>query len=337
VLPDWRRVARVLGDLRIDRLEVSDKLTLGPLGSWARHRGIPAVLLSHERLDAILAPRLPAWAANSLLAGAANRCNRRLAGAFATVVAASAFSCEEWYRVGVDNVVRVPLGVDLAVFRPELTTPASASDLLPIESRAGMRRNPGTTAGQVAARGPLFPNLLCVGRLSREKRPDLAIRALRELRDAGIPAQLTMVGAGPEARRLAAMAQGLPVRFTGHLSNRLAVAGLLADADVVLAPCPVEAFGLSVLEALACGTPVVTCDRGAAPELLTTGCGASAPPRPSALAAAVATVLGWRRGPTRRAARRRAEQYPWDATVAAMLAAHQLRSPADLLEAASCP
>lgn len=308
---DWRQVAGVLAQIGIDRLEVSDKLTLWPLGPWAREHGVAAVLLSHERLDAIVAPRLPSWAAANALARAADRCNRRLAAAFARVVAASAFSCDEWHRVGADNVVRVPLGVDLATFRP---SPLVRSSGLPAE-------------------------LVCVGRLSKEKRPDLAVGALRELLDAGIPARLTMVGAGPEDDRLRTMAaaRGLPVCFTGHLSDRHEVARLLATADVVLAPCPVEAFGLSVLEALACGTPVVTSDQGAAHELLAAGCGTAAAPRASALAAAVATVVGWHRGTARisaqTAARRRAEQYPWSATVAAMLAVHQLTAP---VEVAKC-
>jgi alpha-1,6-mannosyltransferase len=308
--PDWRRVAEVLADVGVDRLEVSDKLTLRPLCPWATERGIPALLLSHERLDAIVAPRLPAWATGAALAGAADRCNRRLAVSFPTVVAASAFSCEEWHRIGADNVIRVPLGVDLANFRP----------LTAIEAGSG--------------RGAGGAELVCVGRLSKEKRPDLAVAAVRELVDAGVAARLTMVGAGPEAPRLAEIvrARGLPVRFLGHVGDRREVARLLARADAVLAPCPVEAFGLAVLEALACGTPVVTCDRGAARELLTAGCGAAASPRPSALAAAVATVLSWGPGRARVAARRRAEQYPWSTTVSAMLAAHQLGAPAEVAQ-----
>jgi alpha-1,6-mannosyltransferase len=301
LFPDWRRVAAVLTELHIDRIEVSDKLTLWPLGPWATARGIPAVLLSHERLDAIVAPRLPRCATGrgGPVARVADRCNRRLAAAFPTIVAASAFSCEEWYRIGAEGVVRVPLGVDLTTFRPQ----------------------PGARHA--------VAELVCVGRLSREKRPDLAVRALYELVGAGIAARLTMVGGGPETARLArwADARGLPVRFTGHVGDRRDVAAILAGADAVLAPCPVEAFGLAVVEALASGTPVVICDRGAAPELLTAGCGLAAPPRPSALASAVATVLSWPPGRARVAARRRAEHYPWSTTVAAMLAAHQLSAP----------
>ncbi len=311
--PDWRRVAAVLGDLGVDRLEVSDKFTLWPLGRWATRRGVPAVLLSHERLDAILSPRLPRRVPGAVLPWLADRWNRRWAAAFPTVVAASAFSCEEWHRIGAENVIRVALGVDLDTFRP-----SDPSGLDRTQTRS-------SAAGRTA-------ELVCVGRLSKEKRPDLALGALRELVEMGVPARLTMVGSGPEEERLARWAadRRLPVRFAGHVGDRHEVARLLAGADAVLAPCPVEAFGLAVLEALACGTPVVTSDGGAAPELLGAGCGAVAPPRPAALAAAVAQVLSGRPGSAAVAARRRAEQFPWSTTVAAMLKAHQLSAPAEV-------
>ena len=55
-LTNRRRVATILRALRPDRVEVSDKLTLGWVGRWAASRAIPSVLLSHERIDAILGP-----------------------------------------------------------------------------------------------------------------------------------------------------------------------------------------------------------------------------------------------------------------------------------------
>jgi len=148
----------------------------------------------------------------------------------------------------------VPLGVDLDVFRPGSDGRSEPADVV------------------------------CVGRLSKEKRPDLAIDAIGELTRARIAVRFTMVGAGPDRARLMKATRGLPVRFMGHVDHAT-VAHLLRSATVALAPCPHEAFGLSVLEALASGTPVVTTNCGAAPELLAPGCGLAVPPRPILTAA----------------------------------------------------
>ncbi|MFF8008195.1 glycosyltransferase [Streptomyces parvus] len=101
--------------------------------------------------------------------------------------------------------------------------------------------------------------------------------------------------------------------------DRAAVAGLLARADVALATCPIESFGLAVLEALACGTPVVTADRGAAHELLAPGAGAVVAPRAAGFADGVEEVLSLPAAARRAAARARAERYPWTTTIAGML------------------
>jgi len=292
VIVDWRRAAAVLADAGVDRIEVSDKSTLWPLGKWAAARGIPAVLFSHERLDAILAARAPSWVP---LASLADSWNRRLASAFSSVVCTSAFSRAEWERVGAP-VHTVALGVDLVTFGPR------------------PRRAGGSGAAE----------LVCVGRLSPEKRPDLAVQALALLLKVGEAAHLTMVGDGPMREALRRNAQRLPVTFTGHVADRGRVAQLLRAADVAIAPCPVETFGLSVLEALACGTPVVTTGQGAAHELLTASCGIAVPARPTALAAGVAEVLARPAPFARAAARQRAEQFPWAATVDAMLDVHRL-------------
>jgi alpha-1,6-mannosyltransferase len=290
---DWRITATAIGELQPDRLEVSDKLSLWPLGLWAKRRGLPATLLSHERIDAILSVRFPGWFP---LRQAADSWNRKLASAFEVVIAASAFSRSEWDRIGATNVRTVPLGVDLEVFSP-----------------GGEERS--EPAG-----------IVCVGRLSKEKRPDLAIDAIAELTKAKIPVRLTMIGAGPDGARLMRAARGLPVRFVGHV-EQATLALLLSAAAVALAPCPHEAFGLSVLEALASGTPVVTTDCGAAPELLAPGCGLAVTPRQIAIAAAIAKVLHWPQEQVRRSSRAQAERFPWSAAVAGMLSAHGLRPP----------
>ncbi len=111
--------------------------------------------------------------------------------------------------------------------------------------------------------------------------------------------------------------------FTGHLARPAVVAAVLASADVALACCPVETFGLAALEAMACGTPVVIAEGGGAPELAVPGAAIVAPPTVGAFASAAAALLAVDAQQTRAAARARAEEFPWSATVERMLIAHE--------------
>jgi alpha-1,6-mannosyltransferase len=256
---------------------------------------VPTLLFSHERLDAVLAARLPGWLP---LAPAADRVNRRLSRLVDRIVISSRFARAEYERIGAGGLRLVPLGVNLDEFRPAaLTRPGAGRSVL----------------------------LVSVGRLSREKRPDRAVEALRLLRSAGVPAGLLVLGDGPMRPALQRSARDLPVRFLGHVPDRRGDAHLLAAADVAVAPSEVEAFGLAVLEALACGTPVVVPDRGAAPELIgPTGSGVITDGTPAGLADGVRSLLDVPERVRRDSARSRAEQYPWSVTVSGLLAAHGL-------------
>lgn len=89
LLTDRRAVARLLADLAPDRLEVSDRTTLRWTGGWARRRGIPAALVSHENVTGLLRTRgLPDPAARAL----ADRLNSRTARAYDTVVCTTAWA-----------------------------------------------------------------------------------------------------------------------------------------------------------------------------------------------------------------------------------------------------
>jgi alpha-1,6-mannosyltransferase len=112
------------------------------------------------------------------------------------------------------------------------------------------------------------------------------------------------------------------VTFAGHVHDRHEVARLLATADVTLAPCRAETFGLAVLESLACGTPVVTSDGGAGFEVCGGDCGAAAAADPRQMADAVAEVLSRDRARQRLRARARAEQFPWSRAAESVLALH---------------
>jgi alpha-1,6-mannosyltransferase len=141
-----------------------------------------------------------------------------------------------------------------------------------------------------------------------------------------------MIGEGPRRPVLESRARDLPVVFTGHLHDRRELAGLLARADVALAPCPYETFGLAALEALACGTPVVAPDRGAVSELVQPGrrdaadaraCGIATRSDSSSFADAVLDVLRAPADHRRHATRHRGEQYSWSRTANALMRIHR--------------
>jgi alpha-1,6-mannosyltransferase len=290
VVPEPRRVTAALTLLEPDRVEVHDRTTLRGVGRWARRAGVPSVVVSHERLDRWLrqwlSPRLP-------LDRVADRSNLALAQAFDTVICTTGWAEQEFARLDVEHLRRVPLGVDLHAFRP-----------LPQGDRAD----------------PTL-RLLTVSRLSREKRPDLAVGAARELARRGHAVRLTVAGDGPMRRSLETV--GGPVDWLGFVSGRAAMAGLLGVADALLAPGPVETFGLAALEALACGTPVVGNIHSALPELIGSA-GQLSASTPRSFADAVERLMVVAPDERRRRARGRAELFPWSATVEGFLRAHGL-------------
>ncbi|MCX5099277.1 MULTISPECIES: glycosyltransferase [unclassified Streptomyces] len=300
VLAGRNRLRPLLETLRPDRLEVSDRTTLRWTGEWARRARVPAVMVSHETADGVLRTwGLPAGAA----ARAADRLNARSAHAYTRIVCTTQWAEREFLRIGARNVVRAPLGVDLRRCRPQ-------------------RRSTVLRARHLHGRDVLI--LLC-SRLSVEKRPGRALETLAALRRQGVRAALVVAGDGPLRTGLEtrARAQRLPVEFLGHVRDRETLADLQAAADICLAPGPAETFGLSALEALACGTPVVASASSALPEVIG-GAGAAAEDTGEAFAAAVRELLGRPADERRATARARAELFGWGRSVAAFLAAHEV-------------
>ena len=293
VLP--RPVTALLEELEPDALEVSDRLTLRSLGPWGRRHGVSTVMISHERLDRLVGQILPEPMARAV----ADVANRRTATNYDAVVCTTAFAREEFERIDATNVMTVPLGVDLDQFHPRHHSP---------ELR-----------GRWA--GPDQVLLVHCGRLSVEKHPHRSIDTVATLREAGVDARLVVVGEGPLRARLQRHAGRLPVDFRGYVGCRDTVAGILASADVALAPGPHETFGLAALEALACGTPAVVSRTSALAEILTTDSGATADNDARAVARAVTTVMGRPERERRHSARQRAEQFSWPRSAQGMLTA----------------
>ncbi len=120
-------------------------------------------------------------------------------------------------------------------------------------------------AAAKAALGVGGPLLVTVGGLIERKGQAFAIDALKLLPDA----TLLIVGDGPDRGALERQAEALGgrVRFLGSQAPEQ-VAHLLGAANVMLLPTRAEGIANVWVEALACGTPVVTCDAGGARDVI---------------------------------------------------------------------
>jgi glycosyltransferase involved in cell wall biosynthesis len=131
------------------------------------------------------------------------------------------------------------------------------------------------------APGPVGEDYVVLSELMPHKRIDLAIEAFNELER-----PLTIVGNGPDARRLRRLA-GPTVRFTGRVTDTEAAA-LLSSARALVVTAT-EEFGIAAVEAQAAGRPVIALREGGVRETVVEGeTGAFFDlPEPGALAAAV--------------------------------------------------
>lgn len=126
---------------------------------------------------------------------------------------------------------------------------------------------------------PAAPTLLYVGRLHPSKAPEVPLDALASLRRRGVEARLVMAGAAVDdsyrdalLSRSETLGLGGRVTWPGHV-RREELPELYRQADVFLFPCAFEGEGqgLTYMEAMASGTPVVAYPRGGARELLERG------------------------------------------------------------------
>ena len=105
-------------------------------------------------------------------------------------------------------------------------------------------------------------DIIVVGRLLSHKRVDLLLDAVAQLRDRGVVLSVEVVGSGPARESLRRRCDRLrlddAVRFLDAVHGQSALYGRLKAARVAVFPSEREGFGIAVLEALACGTPVVT-------------------------------------------------------------------------------
>ena len=248
----YRFMAGLRANTRIFAHERPDVIEVGSTGivPWIANRAsrgtnIPVVCFFHSDFPNIIAPHHKTGAGWTVAREMAYGYLRALDRLFVATLVASDFSASELRKVGVENTVRVPMGVDLELFHPSRKARAAAT-----------RRDASLPDGPLTA---------YVGRFAREKDLHVLVDAW-SLVERNTDATLLMIGDGPLRPELQARAESKRIRWLPFEKNRDKLADIVAALDFYIAPGPVETFGLAAVEALATGIPVLSCDRGAVAE-----------------------------------------------------------------------
>jgi alpha-1,6-mannosyltransferase len=278
--PSYRFLLATRTTRRIFEHERPDLIEVGSpwLVPWVTRRAnrslrAPLVWFYHTHFPAIIDPGSGWNAGARRLAGAAAwGYVRRLAAGYRAVLVASESVARQLETEGVERVHRVALGVDLERFTPERRVRAAET-----------RRRVGL---------PDAPLAVFVGRFAEEKQIETVLAAWGEV-ERRTDAWLVLVGAGPREAKLRAMAESHQVRWVPYQRDRDQLADLLAAADLYVAPGPAETFGLSALEGMAAGLPVLSVDAGGvADRVRASGAGALySPGNPGACATAATELL----------------------------------------------
>ncbi len=142
----------------------------------------------------------------------------------------------------------IPNGVDTGVFSPD--------------GRVAARRELGI--------GPDEAVLVCVARdiaTNPYKGFPTLLAACESLAARGVAATVLAVGSDAPERRIGT----ITVRFAGHVADPATLASYYRAADVYVHPAQAEVLGLTILEAMACGTPVAASRVGGIPEAVVDG------------------------------------------------------------------
>ena len=157
-----------------------------------------------------------------------------------------------YYRIPPERISVVPEGVDTELFRP-------LTDRVPVE------------AWRVRTLGGDIPYVTYVGKPTERRNLSALIRAFASLKRVhGIPHKLLIVGAdlpgtSPFRQVIADLDLESDVVIKGHVTHEEMVL-VYNGASCLVYPSSYEGFGMPVLEAMACGTPVIALDNTAFPE-----------------------------------------------------------------------
>jgi alpha-1,6-mannosyltransferase len=286
-----RRWTRLLDALEPTLIEAGDAFHPAWCG-WrvAQRRGIALVGFYHSNLPQLAGRRFCGWFTEPVI----RRYLRVLYERCDVVFAPSRLMCEFLRELGVAHTVHQPLGVDAGIFNPARRSTA-------------LRRWLGLPAGARV--------LVYAGRFAEEKNLPVLLQAFAQL---GAPYHLLLIGGGRRAR------PAPNVTMIPYRRDSLELAQWIASADALVHAGTKETFGLVIVEAMACGRPVVAARAGAFPELVDDTVGVLAEPDSGAgMAAAIAALYERDLDAVGLAARARVlRQFTWDRAFHAQSAAY---------------
>lgn len=308
---DYRRISDILKKEKPDVVHAHAPVLLGLQGIFAaKRRGIPVVVTYHthfpEYVPHLLNGKLPAFL-NRLSRYTVRKLIKQVFKRVDSVTAPTVELTRELRSYGLRNVVHIPNGIDFGKFDRHKKADVEA-----------LRRRYGTRGKKV---------ILYAGRISFEKRIDLLLEAFRMIDKKDM--LLLIVGSGPNLKQLKAMAKGLGIRnirFTGFVEHS-ALSAAYRCADLFASASDTETFGLTFVEAMHLGLPVVGVRKLGAKEVIENGkSGLLVEPGDTAgLAKAMERLLEDRalRRKMGRAARERAKIYSIDKSAEKTLALYK--------------
>ncbi|MEW6104705.1 MAG: glycosyltransferase family 1 protein [bacterium] len=193
---------------------------------------------------------------------------------------------------GIKNIKEVSFGVSNTIFSPE-------------KREEGFRERYGIKDEKII--------LLYVGRLAKEKHLHILISAFKVVKD---KYHLLVVGDGPYKKDMEKALKGkTDVSFLGYTRDQVALAKIYASSDIFVTPSPTETFGITTLEALSSGLPVVGVNQGGLKDIITSDVGLLAEVDDILDFAAKIDYLG-DNDPKKMAenAVKKAKEYSWEAT-----------------------
>ncbi|HVJ59038.1 MAG TPA: glycosyltransferase [Burkholderiaceae bacterium] len=288
------RCADELAALAPTLIEAGDPYRLAWSALDAGQRlGVPVIGFCHSdivalaaRAGATLGPFASRYAARR-----ATRYLRHVYDGMQRVLAPSRWMAQRLRDCGVERVLHQPLGVDVRAFRP---APPDR------QWRATLGARDDTCL------------LLYAGRFAPEKNLDVLVSAVERL---GERFMLVLVGAGPWRPRPSPR-----VRVVPYLRSEKLLARMLSSADLFVHAGDQETCGLAILEAFACGTPVVARAAAGMAELLDTPAAAAVPAtRANAFADAIHALACSNLCALRNTSRIHALRHDWQAAFAQLL------------------